>query len=251
MRGDTRRKEICEILQVQHSIAVAALAERFGVCAMTIRRDLDMLEEQNMLHREHGRAVYRAPYSDVEQYESRLMRSAAKKKHIAKIALAFLHGIRTIYLDGSTTCTAFLELVPMDLPLTVYTNSIPALNILIGRPRIKAYVFGGLLSGPMRCLDSTYAQFRRNEIFVDAAFISCTGYDASSIISHDLLPVNERRMMLKNAAKRYLLADSEKHGKAGPITVCGWDAIDVFITDAAPDERLAASLSKNNVTVVY
>ena len=239
------------MLQVQHNITVAALAERFGVSAMTIRRDLDALEERNLLRREHGRAVYSAPFTDVQRYENRLMQNAAGKKRIAQNALKYLHGVQSVYLDGSTTCTTFLESFPPGTSLPVYTNSVPALNILVGRPGMKAFIFGGMLSDSMLCLDSTHSLSRCNDIFVDAAFISCTGYDASRIINHDVLTVNERRIMLKNASRRYLLADSGKRDRPGVFTICGWDAIDVFITDAAPDALLAEALRENGVKVTY
>ena len=251
VRNELRRKEICKLLEMKKHMSVNALAERFTVSAMTIRRDLDMLEDQQMLRREHGRAVYIAPHTDVAQYDARLHEDTAAKAHIAQMALPFLAGVESIYLDGSTTSNALLSAIPDDITLTVYTNSLPALNMLVSRPRLKAFMFGGMLSESMQYLDSTSSLFRRNDIFVDIAFISCTGYDPQRIINHNILPVNERRIMLKNANKRFLLADSKKRGKSGMFTVCGWDSIDGFITNEQPDAEMTKSLTGHGVQIIY
>lgn len=251
MRADLRRKEIVELLQTQHQFTVAALAERFDVSLMTIRRDLDALEERCMLRRERGYAVYSARYVDAPGYDRRLLSNVEAKKRIAEKALPFLAGLNSIYVDGSTTCRALIEALPPDCAIKVYTNSIPAASIIADKPCAEAFMFGGALVSSMRHLDCASPNLGVNDIYVDAAFISCSGYNEKRVINYDVLTVNERRLMLKNAHARYLLADSQKCGKTGVFTVCEWSDIDVFVTDAEPDEHIKAALKAGGVRLVY
>ena len=53
----SRRDEITAILEVRGQVSVAELAEHFDVSALTIRRDLDYLESQQVLTRQYGTAT--------------------------------------------------------------------------------------------------------------------------------------------------------------------------------------------------
>ena len=104
----------------------------------------------------------------------------------------------------------------------MYTNSVPTLNVLMTKPWLKAYVFGGTLSHDAQSLDSTSSLVTAKKIFVDAALLSCSGFDDQKISNNDIVSVNERRVMLSNAGRRILLADSSKRGQSCLFTICGW-----------------------------
>ena len=59
MNGSARRGEIRDLLQVR-PIAVAELAERYGVSESTIRRDLTTLSESGQIVRTYGGALSHA-----------------------------------------------------------------------------------------------------------------------------------------------------------------------------------------------
>lgn len=49
-----REYRILELLTERKRIEVAALAREIGVSQVTVRKDLDALEEKGVIHREHG-----------------------------------------------------------------------------------------------------------------------------------------------------------------------------------------------------
>ena len=57
MRRADRTSAILEQLSAEGSVDVGRLAERFGVSQATLRRDLQILEEQRLLRRTHGGAL--------------------------------------------------------------------------------------------------------------------------------------------------------------------------------------------------
>ena len=59
MRQTDRLSSILERLAADGSVAVGELASRLGASAATVRRDLQLLEDQRMLNRTHGGAVAR------------------------------------------------------------------------------------------------------------------------------------------------------------------------------------------------
>lgn len=57
MISNNRQLEILELLSQKGNVSVEELAEKFKVSKMTIRRDLEKLEENNLLQRTHGGAL--------------------------------------------------------------------------------------------------------------------------------------------------------------------------------------------------
>lgn len=250
MNSNYRRKEIYEIIRQQGATPVVALTERFGVSAMTIRRDLDILEDQQLIVRSYGKALPREKRMIENNYQQRNVMHMEAKRSIAHKALALLQDVDSIYVDNSTTCNALIELLPENLSMTVYTNSVPALNLLFQKPGINTFVFGGSLSHSAQSLDSTSSLVAVKDIYVDAAFISCCGYNETKICNNDIVSINERRVMLTNANRRYLLADSSKQHEKGLFTICSWDMIDVFVTEMFPDSKIYSAILQNGVEII-
>ena len=59
MRQVDRLATVLDELSADGSVSVSELSERFGVSVATIRRDLQLLEEQRLVSRVHGGAVAR------------------------------------------------------------------------------------------------------------------------------------------------------------------------------------------------
>ena len=74
---------ILELLNREETLDVNDLAERLGVSAVTVRKDLAMLENKGLLHRQHGCAMRVSPndvgYRMTFDYETkrRIARKAA------------------------------------------------------------------------------------------------------------------------------------------------------------------------------
>lgn len=57
-----RHRKIMALLHQQTSLSVSQLAHMLGVSEVTIRKDLTLLEQQQMLYRVHGSAILANPY---------------------------------------------------------------------------------------------------------------------------------------------------------------------------------------------
>ena len=57
MIAEERRKIILERIQDNKSVSVQELSKEFGITGVTIRRDLDLLDQQGLVKRSHGGAV--------------------------------------------------------------------------------------------------------------------------------------------------------------------------------------------------
>lgn len=251
MNMEYRRKQIYEYLKRHSNASVTNLSRLFQVSEMTLRRDLDFLEGQNLISRCYGKAILKEKDLNTGNFEQRNKTNWEAKCAMVEKVIPRLAGMESVYIDSSSTCNYLVELIPPNYNLTVYTNNIFTLNVIIKKPWLKAYVFGGTLSHASQSLDSAAAMILPRDIYVDAALVSCSGFNSTKIFNNDLVSIDERRIMLKNSQERYLLADSTKYNVNGLFTICTWDLIDCFVTDVKPEERLAAALTKNRVELLF
>ena len=116
-------------------VEVTALADSLGVAAETVRRDLTALERRGSLRRVHGGAIPVERLEVEPTLATRSGRLADVKRRIAARALDELPSGGSIILDAGSTTLAVAEMLPPDLDLTVLTNSLAAVTVLLYRSR--------------------------------------------------------------------------------------------------------------------
>jgi DeoR/GlpR family transcriptional regulator of sugar metabolism len=97
-----REEVILHELTSSGRVRVNDLAARFGVSAVTIRKDLDALEQRALLRRVRGGAVLN-PIGDEGAFSERLRQEATAKRGIARRAATLVHDGDVIAIDSSTS----------------------------------------------------------------------------------------------------------------------------------------------------
>ena len=140
------------------AVRVSELSTLLGVSDMTIRRDLEMLDETGLVTKVHGGATLRAERSSDEPgFEAKSLRNMAEKHAIAMAAAAMITPGSAIGITAGTT-TWQLAYHLVDIPhLTVVTNSVRVSDVLYRAPRTDRTV---VLTGPVSLLD-TFSDARR------------------------------------------------------------------------------------------
>src|SRR3954451_744094 len=147
--AEERQHAIASLVAERGRLAVAAVAEQFGVTTETVRRDLALLERAGMLRRLPGGAVQAGALTLVEPGlgERHGTRSEAKRK-IAAAALDLLPAADgSMVLDGGSTPAARAAVLPADRRLFVATNSVPIAARLTAYPAVALHVLGGRVRG--------------------------------------------------------------------------------------------------------
>jgi DeoR/GlpR family transcriptional regulator of sugar metabolism len=239
-----RQRDILKTLQQTRQVDVTALAQRFGVSGMTIRRDLAELDEAGQLQRVHGGAIIRrAP-----AYGSRASTRAPEKTAIALVARLVERGA-AVGIDTGTTCHAVAAQLAHRSDLTVVTNGLNA-AITVREGGSRVIVLGGLLTPELSTVNPNTVQ-EPPQVHLDLLILGCGGLSIDrGITFFDPAEVEVRRMLVSLADRVVLAADHSKfdHKKAmilGPL-----DLIDVLVTDHTPPEPLRTSLAAAGVEVV-
>jgi len=250
MTSSQRREKILNCLHRQKSVSVNVLIEMFGVSGMTIRRDLNYLVEHGLVTRAYGKVSLAEAYSYESTFDTRGVKNLYEKQQIAARALSLLKECDTVFIDGSTTCSELARLIPQNSSITVYTNSIASFMILRHLPSIRLFFIGGFLAPDRNTVDGTESLSIARDIFVDAAFISCSGFSREEIVNSGSSGSHLKSIMLKNAHRRYLLADHTKQDIKGLYHLSTWQDIDTLITDRPLSKDFAAFLQSAGVSIL-
>ena len=251
MYAEERHQLIVSQARLEGRVDVTALASELDVTPETIRRDLSTLERQGLVRRVHGGAipVERLRFEPSLADRDSLMQ--AEKERIAKAALDELPDGGTVLLDAGSTTSRLADLLPMERPLTVVTNSLPIALKAALRPNLTVFMVGGRVRGRTVASVDDWAQRCLAETSVDVAFLGTNGFSAErGLTTPDMAEAAVKRAMLACARRRVVLADHTKFGSDQFARFGLLQDVDVLVTDSGLDEGTAAELATLGPRVV-
>lgn len=231
LQANQRRKLVIKEINEQGKVEIDQLAEQLQVSAMTIRRDLTLLEEDGRLIRTMGGAVLPKPLINETPFSTKETHHIERKKQIAKKAFQFIESEQTILLDAGTTTLELAKLIKNEHNLTVITNDIRIAAELI-ESKLNVIIIGGTVQNNIGTIYGAKAIEFIEEIYVDLFFLGTHAVDSyAGVTSPSLEKSILKQAMLRSAESTWLLADSSKIGEKAFSKVCDLQDITGFITD--------------------
>ncbi len=253
MRYDSaprRRRWILEHLREAGFISVASLSQDLGVSDMTVRRDLRKLEERGEVRVVHGGvSLLHGPMHDPE-FAARSGLQSEAKAAIAREAHLLVGASDTVALDAGTTAYALARALPPDFAGTVVTHSVPVIQLLLSRGRVRVVGLGGELLHESQAFAGQMTVEAIRSLRVGTLFLGAAAVDERGVyVATD----NERptKLALIDIADRVvLLADHTKFTADAAVLLCSLDRIDVLVTDQTLPASTAALLRRTATSVV-
>ncbi|MFF1574457.1 DeoR/GlpR family DNA-binding transcription regulator [Leifsonia sp. NPDC058292] len=251
-----RRERMLDLIGRHGFVRVGDLSEAFQVSDVTVRSDLDLLDQQQLIRRVHGGAVLRSGDGMREpSFEEALEASAEEKRSIGIAAAAMVESGTSVLLDVGTTTTAIARaLVDRDEldGVTVITNGLTiALELERAIPRFQVVVTGGTLRPLQHSLVEPLASVLLERMHADLAFVGCTGVDPVGGITNVNLPEADlKRVMVGAATRAVVVADGSKLGRIHLGRIAAVDEVHELITGGSADEGTVSSLRSAGLRVV-
>jgi DeoR/GlpR family transcriptional regulator of sugar metabolism len=227
-----RRRKILELLERDGNVKVEELAGLFAVSQVTIRKDLAELEEQGMLQRTYGGAVYSHRSRFNASFFQKLNMRSSPKNTIAAAALAYIHEGDTIILDAGSTTLALAEVLPGRFrSLYIITNSVPA-ALELSQAGYEILLVGGHVRNHSLALIGPAAIKTLETFHADRAFLGTSG----ATLTHGYSTPNPldaavKQAMMRSADETYVLTDSTKFGHACLTAFASFKEVHLLITD--------------------
>jgi len=247
-----RRSYALDQLKAEGHLSVTELSGDLGVSDVTIRKDLQFLEDQDLLIRTHGGAIPANQFAYDVPFEEKAQRQKEEKRRIGRTAADMVTDQDTLILDsGTTTLQVVRSLKDREMKdLTISTNSIHIAMETVGVPDITVLLLGGTVRSKSASVVGPYAEQMLRDHAFSKLFLAGDGFD----IDHGLTTTDDReaylnQLMIESSKQTIVVVDSSKFGRRGLCRICETSAMDVVITDAVPD-GVGRRLRESGIQVV-
>ena len=243
MKTEPRRQEILNLLEQTGTINVNELAEKFQVSLVTIRNDLDDLENEGLLQRTFGGAVFSHRTRFNKSFRERIQEQRDEKRAVAIAALGYIKDGDTIILDAGTSTLALAQLLKeRTMSVFVITCSVPA-ALELSSGGYDILLLGGIVKNKSLALLGRETLTILERYRADKAFLGSSGFTAKrghSTPNPDDAQIKEA--IMRAADETYVLVDSSKYGHDCLTSFAGLSDVDLTITDSHLSRSKAAIL---------
>jgi DeoR/GlpR family transcriptional regulator of sugar metabolism len=249
MLGQERRLHLLEMVRVRGFASLPELAEAFSVSESTVRRDVDLLEQQGAASRIHGGVLYTGTSPKLPHFEARQQAGWEQKRAIARKAVELVEDGDTVLLDGGSTTYEVARLL-VGRPLHVVTNSLPVANLLSSNSRSDLVWIGGNVCPRTGLALGPYADKMLSVIRVRKTILSVAAVNHEGFFNNNLLLVDTERAMMQAADEVIVVADSSKFGHRSLTHLCGLDAVNYLVVDQGIADAWRTTLESAGVRVL-
>jgi DeoR family transcriptional regulator, fructose operon transcriptional repressor len=246
-----RRERIQEYL-LRHKIATnPVLSELLDVSEATVRRDLELLEEEGFLERTHGGAVLRLSTPVEPEYLLRAQRFPEEKKHIGAAAAAMIEDGDTVFINSGTTTTQIIRNIRRDADIIVITNNLSA-ALEVGPVDYELVLLGGNFQHKSNSVAGSFAFNNLNTAYATKTFI---GVDGINLKYGWTVPSSSeaeiiRMMMSRTLGPVFAVSDHSKWGNVSNFEIARIEQIHHLITDEGISQQALSALTGRSVEVI-
>ena len=231
--ANQRRDKILDMIREDGQAKVADLSRIFKVTEVTIRQDLERLEQEGLIRREHGGAILNQDRDSYGEPQLMNLQNMEAKRIIATEAVKLINDGDTIILDSGSTTTEIAKLIRNFRNLTVITNALNIARILSANSSINLNVTGGEFKSPTLSLTGDKAAAFFDGIHADKLFLATAGISLKAGLTYpSLSDLVVKKAMIESADNVYLVADSTKIGKSSFASLGALSMVDYIITDS-------------------
>lgn len=257
-----RTDQILEYMRLHDGTAsVLELCTEFHVSDMTIRRDLQALEDDKKVIRHHGGAtLVQASASLISDapFQTRLNNNHELKMALGHAASGYLHsaslgnGCSSVYIASGTTL--YCMALQMNFSLgaaTLVTDNVSVSQVLANHPDYTVISIGGQLILPSLNAVGHVAENMIRSFSFDYAFIGAATIDENGIIyNYNYIEAGTFTAVLESSRHIVVVADSTKFGKKSFVQLTRLREGFTLITDSGISKELLETLQNNGVQVL-
>jgi len=243
-----RHTKIIDIVNKTKKIEVNALAKMLEVSPVTVRKDLDALENKGFLTRKHGYAVK----CNEDDINNRLAVRYETKVKIAKAAAEMVGKGETVMIESGSSCALLAgELSKSDKEVTIITNSAFIAAYVRENGDSRVILLGGEYQKESQVMVGPLVRTCAREFHVDKLFLGADGFDPNyGFTGSDMMRTEAVKVLAESARNVYLLTDSSKFEQLGVVTQLQFEEVAGVITDRKIPASAKDMLRQHNVKVI-
>jgi DeoR/GlpR family transcriptional regulator of sugar metabolism len=244
-----RRQAILDLVHTNGAMSLHELATAVHSSEVTVRRDLRALDQQGLLARRRGGAVWPGGISHEQSYRQKRSVASAEKLAIAALAVSLVEERDAIIVGAGTTTQEFARRLTNFSDITVVTNSLLVAQVLV-HAKAEAVLTGGSLRKATYALIGSSAEQALAGMRVRRAFLSGNGLTIERGLSTpNMHSASVDQAIVRTAQEVVVLADHTKLGQDTMFQTVPVDSIRHLVTDERADTRILDALREAGVDV--
>src|SRR5437868_1233578 len=249
--ANNRHAQLIGLLKERGYRSVAEMSQLLNVSSMTIRRDLHILHEKQIVDLTYGGARWIAPKRNEPDFDIRTHEHLVEKQAIGKLAAElFIKEGDVVGIDSGSTTLEVVRNLP-DVPLTVVTHSMAAANVVAQNKLYSLIVLGGVLQRGANCLCGPQAIAALHTLYINKLFLSASGLLLPQGLSCDNLLDAEVKQALLNSSRQVILCmDSSKIGRTYLARFATLDVLDTLITDNGISDESREAIEQQQIQII-
>ncbi len=249
--ANDRHTQLIGLLKERGYCSVVEMSQLLNVSSMTIRRDLHMLHEKQIVEVTYGGARWIASKGDEPDFDVRTHEHLAEKQAIGKLATElFIKEGDVIGIDSGSTTLEIVRNLP-NIPLTVVTHSMAAAAVVAQNKLHSLIVLGGVLQHGANCFCGPQAIAALQTLYINKLFLSASGLLLHQGLSCDnLLDAEVKQALLRSSGQIILCMDSSKVGRAYLARFATLDVLDTLITDNGIADESREAIEQQHIQVI-
>ncbi|MDD7463247.1 MAG: DeoR/GlpR family DNA-binding transcription regulator [Anaerococcus sp.] len=239
-KKDERLKNLISIIKNNNGASIKELSTMLDVSEMTIRRDIKILESQNILEIYHGSVVYNPNYDNptISKNDSDYSLSSnsvlmeKEKSLIGKKAAELINDDDIIIIDSGTTTEKLSQNLNENVKCTALVFTSNNFIHLLYKKNVNLIFAGGKMHRDSGIFESAEGLKLIDGVRASKLFLSAAGvHDELGLTCANGYEIEAKKTIIKNSVEVILLVDSSKFDQVKSAHFCDLDQVDTIITD--------------------
>lgn len=244
MFAAARQERIKDLLLKYKQFDVVSLAALLGVTEVTIRRDLDKLEQEGFIIKTHGGAILKEASPEPGLTE----RIPPEEIEIGEAAALLVNDHEAIFLGGGLTCRLVAANLKSKQRLTVMTNDLQVALELNNAPGVLCSVTGGNNLQGTGILVGDLALRAIEDVYFHKAILSVSGISfTGGYTANTVEEATFYRQLLARCAELMIVADHRKFDKTGFSRIADLRAANKVVTNKEVANQYKEYYFQNNI----
>jgi DeoR/GlpR family transcriptional regulator of sugar metabolism len=246
-----RQNQILQLLFKNQRISVAEICATFEVSKATARRDLEALVSSRKIQRVHGGAITSAYTSPEIPVLIRREEQAEMKRRIGRAASELVNDGDTIVLGSGSTVLEVAQNLKERRNLTVITNSLPIMDLMVEKSDISLVSIGGMLLRTELSFIGHIAELALEEVRADKAILGVRAISMEQGLTSDYLPeAKTDRAMLGAAQESIIVADHTKFSRVSAALLVPIENVQTIVTDTETPKDIISGLVERGIRII-
>lgn len=245
-----RIENIEQYLSQHKSAELNELCEIFDVSKNTIRRDIDILQQEGKIQKVYGGVLY-IDHKNLIPFAQRELFLKDEKKKIAIKASELIKDNDILFVDSGSTTANIIPFIKDKQNITIITNSLTVLNEALLLNNCNVISTGGHLLKETCSFTGIEAMNLLTKLNAHKAFIAASGLSLDNgLTNSSTLEAEIKKIILNVSKEKILLLDHSKFDTSSLVTFANISDIDMIITDKLPQKPYIDRFKEDQVELI-